>query len=89
MRANTAQPECENRVVYDGDRPDLSRDATRFSIASPPATALPVRPVGGAPFSSFSHNDGVFVNLNAKPERGERLEEQPPVSLLPTIVSPY
>ncbi|KAL2039495.1 hypothetical protein N7G274_007767 [Stereocaulon virgatum] len=78
MRANTAQSECENRVVYDGERPDLSRDATRFPIATSPATSRPVRPVGGAPFSSFSHNDGVFANLNAKPERGEKLEEQPP-----------
>jgi len=25
-----------------------------------------------------SSNDGVFANLNAKPERGEKLEEQPP-----------
>jgi hypothetical protein len=27
-------------------------------------------------------SDGVFANLNAKPEAGEKLEEYPPVSLL-------
>ena len=33
------------------------------------------------PFVSHSSsNDGVFANLNAKPERGEKIEEQPPVS---------
>lgn len=26
-------------------------------------------------------NDGVFANLSAKPERGEKLEEHPPVSI--------
>ena len=33
-------------------------------------------------------NDGVFANLNAKPERGEKLEEHPPVSneVLPSFI---
>ena len=30
--------------------------------------------------SYTSSNDGVFANLNAKPERGEEVEEHPPVS---------
>lgn len=34
--------------------------------------------------SSAMYNDGVFANLNAKPERGEKQEEQPPVG--PTLV---
>ena len=85
MRASTALSEAEQRVVHDGDRPDLSTTANRLPGQAPPATNVPVRPyTGGAPFSSFSHsNDGVFANLNAKPERGEKLEEQPPVSQFP------
>lgn len=38
---------------------------------------------GGAAIASsysLSNNDGVFANLNAKPELGEKTEEQPPVS---------
>ena len=86
MRANTAHSETEHGIIHDGDRPNLSRDATRFPMAVTPATSIPTRPyTGSAPFSSFSHNDGVFANLNAKPERGEKLEEQPPVSLLFTL----
>ena len=83
MRASTNLSEAEQRVVHDGDRPNLSTTATRLPGQVPPATNVPTRPyTGGAPFSSFSHsNDGVFANLNAKPERGEKLEEQPPVSL--------
>ena len=83
MRASTTQSEAEQRVVHDGDRPDLSTTATRLPGQMTPAVNVPARPyTGGAPFSSFSHsNDGVFANLNAKPERGEKLEEQPPVSL--------
>lgn len=35
---------------------------------------------GGVPASAFSSsNDGVFANLDAKPEIGEKTEEQPPV----------
>ena len=85
MRASTTLSEAEQRVVHDGNRPDLSTTATRLPGQVPPATNIPARPyTGGAPFSSFSHsNDGVFANLNAKPERGEKLEEQPPVSLFP------
>ena len=83
MRASTTQSEAEQRVVHDGDRPDLSTTTTRLPGQMTPASNVPARPyTGGAPFSSFSHsNDGVFANLNAKPERGEKVEEQPPVSL--------
>jgi len=82
MRANTIQSETEHRVVHDGDRPELPRTFTRFPGVIPPvATTVAARPTaGGAPFNSFSQNDGVFANLNAKPERGEEKEEQPPVS---------
>jgi hypothetical protein len=33
-----------------------------------------------------SSNDGVFANLAAKPERGEKNEDLPPVSYIPDIL---
>lgn len=82
MRANTVQSDTDQRVVHDGDRPSFPGIITRRpGTVSAVATSVPVRPnTGGAPYSSFAQNDGVFANLNAKPERGEKLEEQPPVS---------
>lgn len=84
MRANTVQSETDQRVMHDGNRPYLPRTATQFPGATPPvATAAPTRTqTGGAPFNSFRQNDGVFANLNAKPERGEDKEELPPVRRL-------
>lgn len=81
MRTNTVHSESEQRVVHDGVRPSLPRSITQFPGAVPSITPnVPARPAGGAPFVSFSHsNDGVFANLDAKPERGEKIEEQPPV----------
>lgn len=82
MRANTHHSESE-RVVHDGNGPNLPGAVTRLPVVVPPVSSnVPARPyTGAAPFSTFSHsNDGVFANLNAKPERGEKLEEQPPVS---------
>lgn len=82
MRSNTIQSNTDQRAVYDGDRPNLPRTVTRFPGGEVPPVAfnVPARPYTTAPPSSLSHsNDGVFANLNAKPERGEKLEEQPPV----------
>lgn len=83
MRTNTAHSEIEQRVVYDGDRPGLPRTVTRFPGAEAPPAAfnVPARPNPPASISRGIVNDGVFANLNAKPERGEKLEEQPPVRL--------
>ena len=83
MRANTHQSEPEPRSVNDGNGPNLPGAVTRLPVVIPPVSSnVSVRPYAGAtPFSTFSHsNDGVFANLDAKPERGEKLEEQPPVS---------
>jgi len=48
------------------------------------ATILPVfvtqPPTGTRIFGGGSGSDGVFSNLSAKPEAGEKLEEHPPVS---------
>lgn len=85
MRANTHQSESEQRVVHDGNGPNMPGAVTRIPVVVPPVSSnVPIRTHAGAPpFSTFSQsNDGVFANLNAKPERGEKLEEQPPVSTL-------
>lgn len=85
MRTNTTRPETEQGPVHDGDRPNLSTEISQFPGAiSLEDSNVPVRPpTAGAPLSSFSHsNDGVFANLNAKPERGEKLEELPPVNTI-------
>lgn len=83
MRANTHQSQTEQRVVQDSNGPNLPVAVTRLPVVVPSVTSnVPARHrTGATPFSTFSHsNDGVFANLNAKPERGEKLEEQPPVS---------
>ena len=85
MRSNTTQSATQSRVVHDGNRPNIQRMVTQFPpSAAPVALDVPTRPyTGNTPYSSFSHsNDGVFANLDAKPERGEKTEELPPVSLL-------
>ena len=70
-----------------GDRPALPRAVTTLPPSSTPAalgaaiTAPTRRP---APIN-LSQNDGVFANLDAKPERGEKFEEQPPVSNLASL----
>ena len=90
MRANTHQSETEQRVARDGNRPNLPGAVTRLPAVVPSVTSnVTTRPhTGATPFSAFSHsNDGVFANLNAKPERGEKLEEQPPVDSLVAICS--
>lgn len=86
MRTNTIQSNAQQRAVSDGDRPNLPGTITRMPDGDAPPVAFNVTPrpyAGVAPITAFSHsNDGVFANLNAKPERGEKLEEQPPVRRL-------
>lgn len=43
---------------------------------------VPVPATGGRVYGGGSGSDGVFANLSAKPERGEKVEEHPPVSHL-------
>ena len=83
MRANSHHVESEQRIANDGNGPNLPGAVTRLPVVVPPVPSnIPARPyTGTTPYSTFSHsNDGVFANLDAKPERGEKLEEQPPVS---------
>ena len=82
MRSNTAASTGESRQVHDGGRPIMQETSSQSTNLQSPAVAEVPRPyTGNTPYASFSHsNDGVFANLNAKPERGEKTEEQPPVS---------
>ncbi|KAL8731652.1 MAG: hypothetical protein Q9181_004239 [Wetmoreana brouardii] len=79
MRGNTIPPtEGRTMTVSDGARPvPIQRTVTEFPGVVPIA---PER-TRGMPYSTFtSSNDGVFANLSAKPERGEKLEEEKPPS---------
>ena len=73
----------EQRVVHDGARPAaLQRMVTELPNFTPTAARYSsVVPGAAVPGHFSSANDGVFANLNAKPERGEKTEEQPPVCL--------
>ena len=82
MRGNTVPPtESQTTTVSDGARPlPIQRTVTEFPGVTP---VVPGR-TRGMPYSTFaSSNDGVFANLSAKPERGEKQEEEkPPVRSL-------
>ncbi|APA14347.1 hypothetical protein SS1G_11836 [Sclerotinia sclerotiorum 1980 UF-70] len=54
---------------------DENRPATQRTITAVP-TFVP--PTGGRVYGGGSGSDGVFANLSAKPERGEKQEEHPP-----------
>lgn len=55
--------------------------AGRPAVAERTATHIPVStpPVTGRVYGGGSGSDGVFANLSAKHENGEKLEEHPPV----------
>lgn len=55
-------------------RPIVERRQTHIPVF----TAPPPQP-NGRVYGGGSGSDGVFANLSAKPERGEKLEEHPPV----------
>lgn len=75
MRGNPPPSSANN------ERPTMQRAVTEFptfDTSAPETLAAPVRVYGGG--ARPSSNDGVFANLSAKPEHGEKLEEQPPAS---------
>lgn len=79
MRSNTNHSVQEQG--NNGDRPTAFRATTAASIPPTPAAlgaALMVPTRRPASFNQSQH-DGVFANLDAKPEKGEKLEELPPV----------
>ena len=80
MRATSASPRDEQSVVQDGTRPVvLQRTVTEFPGVTPAGVRQSIVPGAAVPNQYTAPNDGVFANLNAKPERGEKTEEQPPV----------
>ena len=83
MRGNTTQTVTGQREESQDSsgRPVLPRTVTTLPPSSTPGAlgaALAAANRRPAPFNP-SRNDGVFANLDAKPERGEKLEELPPV----------
>jgi hypothetical protein len=61
-------------TTTDGERPPplIERRATYLPVFAPTTT--------GRVYGGGSASDGVFANLSAKPEMGEKTEEHPPVS---------
>ncbi|KAG4418505.1 hypothetical protein IFR04_008399 [Cadophora malorum] len=57
----------------DDSRPIVERRQTHIPVFTAPPPQTNGRVYGGG-----SGSDGVFANLSAKPERGEKLEEHPP-----------
>lgn len=77
MRGNTIPPtESQPTTTSVGSRPvQIQRALTQFPGVTPVAPGR----TRGMPYSTFtSSNDGVFANLSAKPERGEKQEEEKP-----------
>ncbi|KAL8725362.1 MAG: hypothetical protein Q9166_007422 [cf. Caloplaca sp. 2 TL-2023] len=77
MRGNAIPSnEGQTTTVSGGSRPVLiQRTVTEFPGVTPVAPGR----TRGMPYSTFTaSNDGVFANLSAKPERGEKQEEKPP-----------
>ena len=60
-------------------RPIVERRQTHI-----PVFAAPPPQTNGRVYGGGSGSDGVFANLSAKPERGEKLEEHPPVGFIPS-----
>ncbi|KAL8679257.1 MAG: hypothetical protein Q9224_006459 [Gallowayella concinna] len=82
MRDTSAPPiqgqTTTTTTTSDGSRPiQIQRTVTEFPGVAPVAPGR----ARGMPYSTFtSSNDGVFANLSAKPERGEKQEEEKPPS---------
>jgi hypothetical protein len=64
-------------------RESTATTGTRAPVIERRPTHLPVftpTPTTGRVYGGGSGSDGVFANLSAKPETGEKTEEHPPVS---------
>ena len=78
MRGNLPPSSEDNHATT---RPGVERAVTEFPRFTPTVPNQPSRVVGSGGHTQFTlANDGVFANLSAKPELGEKEEEQPPVS---------
>jgi len=71
--SSTEQVNTEETSTTTSERPrppQVERRVTHLPVFAPPTT--------GRVYGGGSGSDGVFANLSAKPERGEKLEEHPP-----------
>lgn len=86
MRATPPLPVEEQRI----DSHETRQAVSQLSGLVPVAQGRP-NPTPGVNIPSHftSANDGVFANLNAKPERGEKLEDHPPVRSPNLLSTPY
>jgi hypothetical protein len=66
-------------MAPDGRPAVVERTLTHIPAFAPPVT--------GRVYGGGSGSDGVFANLSAKPESGEKIEEHPPVGSF--RVEPY
>lgn len=82
MRGTPTSTSDEESDATNSERPQL---AERHITQIP--TFPPDNPLSGRVYGGGSGSDGVFANLNAKPESGEKLEEHPPVCLFQIHVS--
>jgi hypothetical protein len=76
------------------DTPSTNTPVVVRPTATPPApsnrivrmvTQLPIFNRGQT-YGAGNQNDGVFANLSAKPQRGDDVDEKPPVSMNPHII---
>ena len=74
------------RGGQDGERPYVTRRPPaaeqRRMTELPRSSLVPSHGATGVVYGGGSASDGVFANLDAKPERGEKTDEQPPVCSL-------
>lgn len=75
MRGNPSSSSSSERLetISDNNRPTTQRTVTAMPTFVPPTA--------GRVYGGGSGSDGVFANLSAKPERGEKQEEHPPVCI--------
>jgi len=71
--SSTDQVNTQSTTTFETPRPPIiERRVTHL-----PAF-VPVQPTSGRVYGGGSGSDGVFANLSAKPETGEKVEEHPP-----------
>lgn len=71
--SSTEQINTQSTTISETSRPPI----IERSVTHMPAF-VPVPAPGGRVYGGGSGSDGVFANLSAKPERGEKVEEHPP-----------
>lgn len=71
----------ETPAESESDAPPRTDGAIQLADTRPAHTPVFAPTVQGRVYGGGSGSDGVFANLSAKPERGEKVEEHPPVRL--------